>query len=139
MITVIGYATAPILISEKLADVPSSGIITLSMIFVALVYVPIVAWQVHNDTWHQGTVHMNTWLALVWLGVVCTAIAFIAFFALIDEIGPIRSSVITYINPAVAVILGVMFLSENITAGLIIGFPLVILGSYLATRKPVVA
>jgi len=139
LITVIGYATAPILISSKLADVPSSGIITLSMIFVALVYVPIVAWQVHNDTWHHGTVHANTWLALVWLGVVCTAIAFIAFFALIDEIGPIRSSVITYINPAVAVILGVIFLNESITAGLIVGFPLVILGSYLATRKPVQA
>jgi drug/metabolite transporter (DMT)-like permease len=139
MITVIGYATAPILISEKLADVPSSGIITLSMIFVALVYVPIVGWQVHTGTWSHGPVHTNTWLALGWLGVVCTAIAFIAFFALIDEIGPIRSSVITYINPAVAVILGVIFLNEGITAGLIVGFPLVILGSYLATRKPVAA
>jgi drug/metabolite transporter (DMT)-like permease len=137
MITVIGYSTAPILISSKLADVPSSGIITLGMIFVALLYLPIVAWQIHDGSWHTGTVHTNTWLALVWLGVVCTAIAFIAFFALIDEVGPIRSSLITYINPAVAVILGVLFLSEPITTGLMLGFPLVILGSYLATRKPV--
>jgi len=137
MITVIGYSTAPILISSKLADVPSSGIITLGMIFVALLYLPIVAWQIHDGSWHTGTVNANTWLALVWLGVVCTAIAFIAFFALIDEVGPIRSSVITYINPAVAVILGVLFLSEPITTGLMLGFPLVILGSYLATRKPV--
>ena len=137
MITVIGYSTAPILISSKLADVPSSGIITLGMIFVALLYLPIVAWQIHDGSWYTGTVNANTWLALVWLGVVCTAIAFIAFFALIDEVGPIRSSVITYINPAVAVILGVLFLSEPITTGLMLGFPLVILGSYLATRKPV--
>jgi drug/metabolite transporter (DMT)-like permease len=47
--------------------------------------------------------------------------------------------VITYINPAVAVILGVIFIGENITTGLIVGFPLVLLGSYLATRKPVLA
>ena len=137
MITVMGYSTAPILISAKLVDVPSSGIITLGMIFVALLYLPIVLWQIHNDSWHTGAVHLDTWLALAWLGVVCTAIAFIAFFALIDEIGPIRSSVITYINPAVAVTLGVLFLSEPITLGLIIGFPLVVLGSYLATRKPI--
>lgn len=137
MITVIGYATAPILISSKLTDVPSSGIITLATIFVALVYLPIVLWQIHDGSWHTGTVHVNTWLALAWLGVVCTALAFIAFFALIDEVGPIRSSVITYINPAVAVVLGVLFLSEPITAGLLVGFPLVIAGSYLATRKPV--
>lgn len=69
-------------------------------------------------------------------GSWCTAFAFILFFALIDEIGPSRSSVITYINPAVAVLLGVIFLGEPITTGLIAGFPLVLLGSYLAIRKP---
>jgi drug/metabolite transporter (DMT)-like permease len=136
MITVIGYAVGPILISTKLADVPSSGIITLGMIFVSLLYLPIVMWQVHNDTWHTGTVHSKTWISLIGLGVLCTAIAFIAFFALIEEVGPIRSSVITYVNPAVAVLLGVLFLSEPITTGILFGFPFIILGSYLATRKP---
>jgi drug/metabolite transporter (DMT)-like permease len=70
------------------------------------------------------------------LAVVCTAIAFLLFFALIAEIGPVRATVITYINPAVAAVLGVMVLHENFTAGMAVGFVLVIAGSVLATRRP---
>ena len=57
------------------------------------------------------------------------------FFALIAEAGPSRATLITYVNPAVALLLGVVILHEALTAGLIIGFPLVLLGSYLATRR----
>jgi drug/metabolite transporter (DMT)-like permease len=66
--------------------------------------------------------------------VVATAIAFLIFFALVAEVGPSRMTVITFVNPAVAVLLGVVVLSEPITWGLVLGFPLVLLGSYLATR-----
>ena len=62
------------------------------------------------------------------------AIGFLAFFALIAEIGPARATVITYVNPAVAVLLGVLALGERFTAGIAVGFPLVILGSYLSTK-----
>jgi drug/metabolite transporter (DMT)-like permease len=72
---------------------------------------------------------------VVALGLLCTAFAFILFFSLVAEVGPARTTVITYINPAVAVILGVVVLSEPITLGLVIGFPLILLGSYLATKK----
>jgi drug/metabolite transporter (DMT)-like permease len=69
------------------------------------------------------------------LAVVCTALAFVLFFALIAEIGPVRATVITYINPAVAAVLGVLVLSENFTFGMAVGFVLVIAGSVLATRR----
>jgi len=70
------------------------------------------------------------------LGLVCTALAFVLFYELIAEIGPSRSTVITYLNPAVALALGVLVLHEQLTAGMLIGFPLVLLGSVLATRAP---
>ena len=69
------------------------------------------------------------------LAVVCTAAAFLIFAALIDEIGHVRATVITYINPAVAAVLGVAVLSEPLTAAMVAGFGLVIAGSVLATRR----
>jgi drug/metabolite transporter (DMT)-like permease len=70
------------------------------------------------------------------LGVVCTALAFLLFFALIAEVGPVRASVITYVNPAVALALGVSLLGEPLTLGAGIGFALIVAGSFLATRRP---
>ncbi|MHB1211942.1 MAG: EamA family transporter, partial [Candidatus Nanopelagicales bacterium] len=77
----------------------------------------------------------QAWWAVVLLGAVCTAAAFIIFFALIAEVGPSRTTLITYVNPAVAVLLGIVILDEPITLGIAIGFPLVLLGSWLATRR----
>ena len=65
----------------------------------------------------------------------CTALGFLLFFALIAEIGPARSTVITYLNPAVAVLLGVVLLGEPFTAGIAVGFPLILVGSVLATSS----
>ncbi len=70
------------------------------------------------------------------LAIVCTAIAFLVFAALIDAVGPVRATVITYINPAVAAVLGVVVLNETLTPAMIAGFGLVTLGSILATRTP---
>jgi len=69
------------------------------------------------------------------LAVVCTAGAFMVMFALIAEAGPARMTLITYVNPAVAVLLGALVLDEPITLGLILGFPLIILGSILGTWR----
>ena len=68
--------------------------------------------------------------------MVCTALAFVVFFALIAEVGPVRATVITYVNPAVAVLLGVTLLGEPFTAGTAIGFVLILAGCVLATRRP---
>ena len=74
-------------------------------------------------------------LAVAALGLVCTAVAFLLFFALIAEVGPIRATVITYVNPAVALALGVVVLGEAFTAATAAGFALILLGSFLATRR----
>ena len=74
-------------------------------------------------------------LSVIGLALVCTAAAFLIFFALIAEVGPTRATVITYVNPAVAILLGIAVLGESFTVGMAIGFPLVIAGSILATRR----
>jgi len=80
-------------------------------------------------------VPVRVWGAVAVLGVLCSALAFLLFFALVAEVGPSRTTVITYLNPAVAVGLGVSVLGEPFTIGIAVGFPLVLLGSYLATRR----
>lgn len=128
-LTVLGYALGPIVISTKLANAPSLAVISLALGFNALLYAPI-AWVQRPTT----AVPAEAWWSIVILGILCTAIAFLIFFALVKDVGPSRMTVITFLNPAVAVMLGVIVLSEPITLGLILGFPLVLLGSYLATR-----
>jgi drug/metabolite transporter (DMT)-like permease len=71
--------------------------------------------------------------SVVGLAVACTALAFLVFFALIAEVGPVRATVITYVNPAVAAVLGVAVLSEHLTGGMLAGFALILAGSVLAT------
>jgi len=128
-VTVLGYALGPIVISTKLAGAPPLAVISLALTGNAIIYAPL-AW-IQRPT---GPVPAVAWWSIAVLGVVATAIAFLIFFALVAEVGPSRMTVITFLNPAVAVLLGVIVLSEPITWGLILGFPLVLLGSYLATR-----
>ncbi len=101
----------------------------LSLALCAVVYVPIAAGQLPSEV--PST---NVIASIAILAVVCTAAAFLVFAALIDEIGPVRATVITYVNPAVAAVLGVVVLHENFSVAMGIGFALVILGSSLATR-----
>jgi drug/metabolite transporter (DMT)-like permease len=130
VVTAIGYALGPIIIATKLQDVPAIGVITTTFIFNTIVYLPVAILR-----WPTGPVPTSAWVSVAVLGVVATAIAFLIFFALIAEVGPTRMTVITYINPAVAVALGVLLLDEPFTLGIRVGFPLVLLGSFLATRK----
>lgn len=130
IITVVGYALGPIIVAQKLGGVPALGAIAMAMLINTIIYAPFAV-----ATWPTASVPSITWAAVIVLGLVCTALAFILFFALVAEVGPSRTTVITYVNPAVAVVLGVLVLSEPITLGLVIGFPLILIGSYLATRK----
>ncbi|QNO38755.1 DMT family transporter [Protaetiibacter sp. SSC-01] len=120
------YATAPFLIAAKLADVPSLGSITIALGAVGLFYLPFaLVFPSEAPTLRSG-------LSLVALAVLCTALAFIAFFALIDEVGPARAPLFTYVNPVVAIALGALLLGEELSPQLLIGFPLVIVGCWLA-------
>ena len=131
-IVVVCYAVGPAILARRLGGLPSVGIIALSLALVALVYVPIAAVQL------PATIpSANVVAAVVILAVVCTAAAFLVFAALIDEIGPVRATVITYVNPAVAAVLGVLVLHEDFTLPMAVGFGLVIVGSALATRRSV--
>jgi drug/metabolite transporter (DMT)-like permease len=124
------YALGPILLDRYLGDLPAIGVIAGSLALAALVYVPIGATQLPD--------HMPSTEVLVSVGVlavVCTALAFLLFFALIATIGPVRATVITYVNPAVAALAGVAFLGETFTAGMGIGFVLILAGSVLATHR----
>jgi drug/metabolite transporter (DMT)-like permease len=78
---------------------------------------------------------IESWIALLVLGVICSAVAFIIFFALIKEVGAARATLLTYLNTLVALILGVVFLNEPITTGLLIGFPLILIGSWFAGKR----
>jgi drug/metabolite transporter (DMT)-like permease len=129
-VVVLGYALGPAILSRRLAGVPSVGVMALSLAMTALIYVPIAA-----ASWPTSMPSVNALASIVTLGVVCTAAAFVLFGALITEIGAIRATVITYVNPAVAALLGVLVLGETFSAGMAVGFALVILGSALATRR----
>jgi drug/metabolite transporter (DMT)-like permease len=124
------YAIGPIIIDRKLGDVPAMGVITASLIVATLIYAPLVPFL-----WPQQGVSAQSIGSVVGLGVLCTAVAFIVFFALIAEVGPARATVITYVNPAVAIVLGALVLQEPLTVGMAIGFPLVIIGSILGTAR----
>lgn len=123
------YATGPLVISRRLADLPGLGVVAASLAITAVIYTPagLAQWP--------GSVSSETVAAVATLALVCTALAFVLFFALIVEVGPARATVVTYINPLVAVLLGVVFLGEPFTAGMAVALPLILGGSVLATSR----
>jgi drug/metabolite transporter (DMT)-like permease len=134
LLVVICYATAPFIVQRKLAEVPSFGVIAVSLWVVGIIYAPIAAVSLPN---HAPNV--NALLAVLGLGLICTALAFVIFFRLIDAVGAARGGLITFANPVVAVALGAVFLDELVTLVTIIGSALVAIGCWLATRpNPVV-
>jgi drug/metabolite transporter (DMT)-like permease len=130
-VVVVCYAVGPAILARRLGGLPSVGVMSLSLLGTALLYLPVGVLQ-----WPATTPSTNVMVSIVVLAVICTAAAFLVFAALIQAIGPVRATVITYVNPAVAAILGVLVLNETLTTPMIIGFGLVIAGSMLATRRP---
>ena len=129
LLVAILYAIAPFIVARKLDDVPSLGTITLSLLMIGVIYLPIGLLTQHRMPTLPSIV------ALLALAVICTAVAFLAFFALIREVGPVRAPLFTYVNPVVAILLGALVLAEPLTPGLLIGFPLIIVGSILGTWR----
>lgn len=128
LLAAFGYALGPVIVNQTLGESDSPTVIGLSLLIVSVIYMPFLPLVAPTEMPSTTSI-----LAVVTLSIVCTVIAFILFFALIDEIGPVRVTLITYLNPAVALVLGVVFLSEPITIGLAIGFPMVIIGSWFAS------
>jgi drug/metabolite transporter (DMT)-like permease len=133
MVVCLGYTIGPILLATKLKHVPGPTVVLGATSFVALCWIP---WDVYHLPKH---VSAETWNSVAVLSIVCTAGAFIVFFELVKEVGATRATVVTYVNTAIAVVLGIVGLHEPLTAGIIVGFPLVIIGCVFATssREPV--
>jgi drug/metabolite transporter (DMT)-like permease len=129
-VVTVGYALGPMIIARRLRDVPAVGVVTASLVITAIGYAPAGVLQLPH---HAPSVQVI--LAVAGLGLVCTAVAFLLFFALIAEVGPIRATVISYVNPAVALGLGVVVLGEAFSAATAAGFALILLGSFLATGR----
>ena len=124
----VGYATGPLLASRYMGHLSSLALAAVTMALVAVAYLPIAIWQRPSSPPPGRAV-----ASIVVLGVVCTALAFVAFFELIKEIGSTRATVITYVNPAVAVVLGVALLGESFKLSTAIGFALILAGSWIST------
>jgi drug/metabolite transporter (DMT)-like permease len=124
------YAVGPVIIARRLSSGPAVGVVAASLGLTALLYAPVgIATLPHH-------VPPPAVLASVAaLGVVCTAVGFVVFFALIASAGPVRATVITYVNPAVALGLGVILLHEPLTVGIIVGFALILVGSFFTNRR----
>lgn len=130
LVAAVCYATAPIIAERRLSDIPTIAVIAVSMVVNAVIFaVPGIA------QWPTQTPPAPAWIAVAILGLVCSALAFIVFFRLIAEVGAARMTLITYINPVVAVLLGIAVLGEPFTLGMAFGFPLILIGSWLATRR----
>jgi drug/metabolite transporter (DMT)-like permease len=130
LLVAVGYAVAPVIANTVLAPVPAIGVIAVSVSVVATGFLP---WTVAGFT--GGLPPAEVVGSVLVLGLVCTALAFVLFFRLIALAGPVRATVITFINPAVAILLGIVVLGEPLTWGMVLGFPLVLLGAFWATRS----
>ncbi|MGZ4608921.1 MAG: DMT family transporter [Actinomycetes bacterium] len=126
----IAYAVGPMILARSLSDLPAMGVVAVSLLISAIIYVPAGVAQAPS-TWPSGRVIAS----VVALAVICTALAFLLFFQLIAEVGPARATVITYVNPAVALVLGVVVLDEQLSLATGIGFALILVGSVLATAR----
>jgi drug/metabolite transporter (DMT)-like permease len=128
LLATVGYAIAPIIVSRHLADLDPLGPVAASLIVAAIALLPAVV--------ATPPVRMPSPAALVSiavLGVICTAMGLVVFFRLIVEAGPSRASVITYVNPVVAVVVGVLVLAEHLGGMSIAGLLLILGGSWLST------
>jgi drug/metabolite transporter (DMT)-like permease len=130
-----GYAASALLIKRPaIAALPNLGVVTVECVTATIVLLPLAMTRLPGRIPDPGVI-----ASLVVLGVICTALAYLIFFALVAEVGASRGTVITYVNPAVSVFLGVTFLSEPLNAAIIIGFLLIILGSWLSTGSDLTA
>jgi drug/metabolite transporter (DMT)-like permease len=133
LLATVGYAIGPMIVKRRFSDVDPLGSVTGAMVVAGLLLAPPALASAPSSMPSAGAL-----ASLVVLGVACTALAFIFYFTLIARVGPSRASVITYVNPAVAVALGVALLGEDITGAMVAGLLLILAGSWLSTggRRP---
>jgi drug/metabolite transporter (DMT)-like permease len=125
----ISYAVATILVQRRAADIPPEALTVGTTTITTIVLLPFALMNLP-----AGPVRADSWAALVALGVFCTAVALLAFYRLIVLAGSNRAGLVTYVNPVVALGLGVVLLNEEIGAATLAGFVLIVIGCWLSTR-----
>ena len=133
LLAAVGYAIAPTMVRMKIPGLDGAAVNGLAMLITAIIYLPFAIAQ-----WPHHHVRPNSIYSVVALGIFPTAICFVIFFKVLNEIGTARASLVAYVNTGVAVLLGVAVLHEKLTTGILIGLPLVLIGSYYASRKPII-
>ena len=128
LLAALGYAIGPMILKQRLAELDPRAMMGASLAMAAVLLTPAAALDLPN-----GFPSAEALIALVVLGLVCTALAFVIFGILILEVGPGRALVITYVNPVVAVALGVVVLDESPGPSAIAGLVLILVGSWLST------
>lgn len=131
-IVVVGYALGPAILARWMSDLPGVGVVAVSLAWTAIAYIPFV---LLTGGWPTVWPSTPVVVSIIVLAVVCSAFAFLAMVGLIAEIGPVKATTITYVNPAVAIIAGAIVLGERVTIWTIVGFALVLVGSYLVTKR----
>lgn len=129
LLATLGYAIGPLIVQRHLSGLDSFGPVAASLMVSSVVLLPFAIYFFPS---HRPSALALSSMAV--LGAICTALAMLLLFYLITQAGASRASVITYINPAVATLLGVMVLHEHLGIGGVIAFGLILLGSWLATR-----
>lgn len=129
-VAVVGYAVGPAILSKWMHDLPGLGVMAAALTIAGLIYVPVVA---ITGGWPTEVPSPSVITSVVVLAVLCSAVAFLLMFALIAEIGPVRMTAITYVNPAVAVVAGALVLGEAVTVYTGLGFALILVGCWLVT------
>ena len=124
-----GYAAGVLLIKRPaIAALPSLGVVAIECTAATLVLLPLAVTRLPSRMPSLSVI-----VSLLVLGLICTALAYLFYFALVAEVGAVRGTVITYVNPAISVLLGIIVLGESLTAAIVVGFLLIILGSWLST------
>jgi len=132
LVASLSYATAVATVTATIPEIDPIAINGLAMISAAIFFLPFALFALPDQ---MPTTHVVA--SQITLGLLPTAMAFILFFELMRDVGPARASLVTYLNTAFAVVLGVLILHEPLTLGIVVGLPLVLIGSYFAGRKSV--
>ncbi|PYO90172.1 MAG: EamA/RhaT family transporter [Gemmatimonadetes bacterium] len=128
LVATLGYAIAPIIVSRRLSDLDPLGPVTASLLIATVALLPPAI-----ATFPGQLPSVSALIAIAVLGIICTAAGLLVFFRLIAEAGPSRASVITYVNPLVAVIVGVVTLGERLSLVSVAGLGLILVGSWVST------
>ena len=132
LVASLSYASAVATVTATIPELDPIAINGLAMFSAAIFYLPFALFALPDQ---MPTAHVIA--SQITLGLLPTAMAFILFFELMRDVGPARASLVTYLNTAFAVVLGVVILHEPLTLGIVVGLPLVLIGSYFAGRKSV--